>query len=370
ESAVSSNTVLFADLEPTSASPFTVTGPISHSPFIIAEEPVFFSTSGLPKSIASSLKTHILTHDSFHMTRTVDTEYIFHNHEWHAIIAKPPKGTDSEVLICEKFAFKFLHNQTGWNEIKRSEAILERVNFDGTAIGIAKRPITELAEKNLTVYSLTASGLVTTENNQIQAQLEEVFQSDCLDAIDRIETFEIQSIASCIVQGSKTLIENGIYHLDTKLENIGYLGNGRAIHFDLGGSSDITEKEWINYSPAFTRRDNFKKELTNAILETNPDLKKNKLEKIHIFQLGSALFHLATKKIPYGNDPDKFIPPSTLESDFERLRKELQDSLAYSDSQIEIIAAMLSKKPIERPSIEEIQAVFPIDLILASNNPT
>lgn len=383
--AQTSAAVAFEDLEKESHltishSPFSVTNPISHSPFIVAEPIISFPESGLPEFITTVLKTNTLASDSFYKIETTDQDYIFHEHEWHAIIAKPPKGTDAEVLVCRKFAFKFLHSQTGWTELKRSEAILERINPDGTSIGIPKRPITELASRNLTVYSVSVSGEVNIAHNPIRAQLEEVFQSDCLAAIDQIQTSEIQSIAACVVQGSKTLIENGIYHLDTKLENIGYLGNGRAIHFDLGGSYDIRAEDFLDYSAPFTSRDNIKKELTNAMLDTNPGSKQKKLEKIHIFQLGIALFNLATKHSPYPTGSDDFILPLSQGINTSRLTQELQKARQpeeaseltelspYSGSQIEIITAMLSKKPIERPSLEEIQAVFPVELILTTEN--
>lgn len=343
-----------------------------------SENPIdTFPTLGLSESIATTIKTNRLffqLSDSIHMINSNRGSYIFHENKWQALIATPEKGMHVQALIYQQIAFKFLHtlNPKGEMDLKRSESILKRVNPHGLAIGIPKRPIAELALRNITTYSINSSDQVEILHQSSLVQLEEPFLIDCLDAINLnlIPKAEIPSIASCLIQGSINLIENGIYHLDVKLENIGYLGNGRAIHFDVGGSYDTTEENWEHYPPTYTSKYNIREEAVKALEDTSPESKQKELEKIHIFQLGITLFALATKTLPYTIGSDGCILPSSEEVIPETIKENLKRTDTYSESQITTITAMLSKNPDERPSLQEIQISFPLDLISRANSPT
>ncbi|MBS0627954.1 MAG: serine/threonine protein kinase, partial [Verrucomicrobia bacterium] len=305
--------------------------------------------------------------DSTQMIQSHEGSYIFHDNKWRRILTTPEKGTHSQVLLCQEIAFKFLHtpNEKGWTDIKRSESILQRVNPDGLAIGIQKRPITELALRNITTYHIEPSGVITTSNKHAVSKLEEPFLSDCIDALFLIQDTEIPSIAACLVQGSITLIGNGIYPFDVKLDNIGYLGNGRAVHIDLGGSYDISEDNWELLLPTHTSKYNIKDEALTALENTSSESKKQQLEKIHIFQLGIALFGLAAKTLPYNIlDSNGCIAPFPTEVFPEEQKDQLRNTNIYSENQINMIISMIAKIPEERPSLQEIQSVFPVDLIL------
>ena len=155
-----------------------------------------------------------------------------------------------------------------------------------------------------------------------------------------------QSICACLVQGSKTFIQNNIVPLDVKLKNIGYLENGHAEHFDFGLAliPDLTKSDRVDIGGHLVKKEKekfrqFQKD--NNLSEALP-LAVN----MHIMQLGSVFYRLAIKEfsIPKENKDEKLLETHC------------------NPIQQETILRMLSYK--NRPTILEVEAAFPKELIL------
>lgn len=291
------------------------------------------------------------------------------------LVGKIIKGGYSYTLIPER-ANKVTKFFTETNQIEISKnkvtSILKRVNPHNNAIGLQKCPTFYEEVSTITVYNPKLKKIVTIRAGK---SIEKAYKSDLyrLRNKERLPIKEVPSMCACLVQGSKVLLENKIYHLDVKLENIGYLGEGRVEHFDLDGCADGSKKlkgSKYFWTPEVTSLEEIEKlnrderrlrrfKSLDTIYKTNEEAEPI-LEKMHIFQLGVAIYEMVTNEYPYtlkevgeSKYPDKGIEKGIL---MAKLAGSLAD---FNYDQIKIIVKMVSLDPSKRPSIAEIEAVFP-----------
>ncbi len=256
----------------------------------------------------------------------------------------------------------------------RTSKILDKVNPNNDAIGLQRSPIFTEQVKEISVYNL-GTRIVETIKGFIF--IEVAYKSDCLNG--KYQKTELPSMVACLIQGSKNLLEHEVYHLDVKPENIGYLGNGKVEHFDLDGSilGDESLKDSLGtMTDKYTCRQDLKdvEGLEKNNVKNLTAESKKILEKMHIFLLGASICAMATGKMPYvlekHDDPiDKqtgkkkpTYPLAALEEGV--LKGKLETCGAgFSDDQIGILIKMVSLNRDGRPTIAEIEAVFPEGLI-------
>lgn len=155
-----------------------------------------------------------------------------------------------------------------------------------------------------------------------------------------------QSICACLAQGSKTFIQNNIIPLDVKPQNIGYLGNGHAEHFDFGLAliPDLTKADRVDIGGYIVKAE--KEKLRQLQRDNNLSEALPLAVNMHIKELGAVFYRLATK----GCSPSKKTRDETLKKSH------------CNQLQQETILHMLSLE--NRSTIELVETAFPKELIL------
>lgn len=258
--------------------------------------------------------------------------------------------SDTEVLKIGKNPFTYKREQDQVNVIY--------ARIGGSNTGIQKRA-PHFTEKAILFKA-------TSENKKLPLSyhIEYPYKSNLADLITHVSLTrdERLKIYRSLIAGSKTLIKNGIYHLDAKLQNIGYLEGVQVEHFDLGWSfltdevtGQIIKRGILN--PELTLKadcdlpggwGNFFESVDEPI--QMPSF----LEKVHIFQLGAIFYQVATKQAPYDCDSKNHV---------EALKKNLEKTLTSQPNpdqskHVSMILKMLSKKVKDRPNIDEVELAF------------
>lgn len=248
--------------------------------------------------------------------------------------------------------------------------ILDKVNPAGDQIGIQRKPNFTETEKTIQVYGLNAAfqtikGMHFTES---------AYQFDCEEGIYSKD--EIVSMMACLVQGSKRFLENNIYHLDVKPDNIGYVEKGVVEYFDLMDALDYDHdpNSAFSWSKPYTLLQDLqalqgnKRELGEVGLEE--EKAKELLEKIHIFQLGVVFYALTLRGLPYELTTEGYPQLCSDEIDLKvKWSRNLtcESGVSFTPKQLDTILNMMSKDPKNRPSIAEVAKVFSKDLVRKSN---
>ena len=153
-------------------------------------------------------------------------------------------GGTSTAYVCDNVATKLYRNnrEASNKERAKQEEITKIIDPEGTCnvLGVFLTKPKLLGEREITTFNLNAEGGVA---NSISgtAHEETAFKGDL--SHEKVPRTEIPSVCACLVQGSKTLLANKIYHLDAKLENMAYLGEGKAGHFDIAQSINLNNKD-------------------------------------------------------------------------------------------------------------------------------
>lgn len=257
--------------------------------------------------------------------------------------------SDSEVLKIGKGSCRYEKEQD------RLNTIYSRIG--NSSIGIQKRMIDPIKSPNL-----FRSSSSNRERLPIKYHREYPYKKDLYDLIisGSVGTPERMKIYNSLVSGSKILIQNGIYHLDAKLENMGYLGDGRVEHFDFGGAFIFDKDEGkINsegYAVSSATLSKDCKTLDELLKRSDTIKAVSLLEKVHIFQLGIAFFGLSTGRNPYLGGGGCYI--DTLHSE-EVLRKTIESQKEPDEPKHRaMILKMLSEKAEDRPNIDEVELAF------------
>jgi len=299
-----------------------------------------------------------------------DTQVIRWGNRWHSIKYKK-EGSYLKVFVCPDIALKTLKNTSStelkeaFKESERTGKILNRVNPKSDAAGIQEKPISPLSWRTFTVYE-TKEGVLRKKDVKTPIQVERAFISDCHPQSITIPPEEIPWVTACLIQGSKALIQNDVYHLDTKPENMAYFGDGDARHFDIGGSKDLRSESWRKEFFTFTKEYLFREERQNIKYWTDLEQAKQKLTAVHIFQPGISFYEMETKQRPYHKSVAGYLSPVLASSQNDLIRK-LRKAGVYTEAQASTIAKMLSINPSNRPSLVEIEEVFPYSRFKARN---
>lgn len=293
-----------------------------------------------------------------------DINLIKYRDKWHKVRSEAA-GASLEVAICDQFAIKYLREGKAIDLNLRSaravDDLLKKINEHNQVIGVEKRPISPMRIRLFRTYDVNESGKVTKNVHWKAVQVEKSFVSDCKNALRKkwIEKEEVCSLAACLVEGSKTLIEAGVYPLDVKLANIAYLGRGKAAHIDLRGSWDRNSPTADN--DIFSHVQYVSEESKMMASASSLDRKEEIAHKIHVFLLGECLTRLATGKSYYRPDEDgkRFVFNSPNQETLDFMGN--PDS-CYSQSQKGIIQKMMARNIGERPFIQEVALHFPPSL--------
>jgi hypothetical protein len=292
-----------------------------------------------------------------------NVKMIRYKDRWH-VVDSTHNGSFLSVAVTKEVAFKHLIN--GSNEqmrAVRAANFLEIINPEDAAVGVEKRPISPLKPRLFSSYILKEGGLKSIGCGSVAVQVEKTFPCSCQDAVDKrwIVQEEIPSLVACLLQGSQEILAKGVYPLDVKLENMSYLGRGKAAHVDLRGSLERHNGIWVQPKAVYTTANCVREELFN-LNHSDGDIKQHRAEKLHIFLLGMSFIRLATGRVFYQREKvGDFYFISRANYDLNAV-KSFDRVTAYNQKQKEIILKMV-ETPENRPSIEEIQAVFPLSLI-------
>lgn len=200
--------------------------------------------------------------------------------DWHPVDRKRRGGMLS-ASICEKIAVKHLMDNENLDDelldAHITSQFLDRVNSSNDAIGIEKKPLASLEYRGFTKYNVSTQGAVASERIIRPIQVEQTFPCDCFEAIQKnlITSEEMTSLAASLVQGSSLLMKEEVYPLDVKLQNIAYLGTGRAAHIDLRGALDFKNSNWREYRITFQKNFCVKSEIDALEQEVSDKEKKN-----------------------------------------------------------------------------------------------
>lgn len=231
--------------------------------------------------------------------------------------------------------------------------IMDLIHQENPLIGLPERATYFMEHRSITIYDpKTGQFKINEEGFHYR---EKAYKADGVDPSAYTKE-ELPSMFACLVQGSKTLFKYQIYHLDVKPENVGYKGNGIAEHFDLDGSLIAGESNEKGYT--------FSKNYTllgDQVLLENSQNPEDVLKKMHIFQLGVCFFNMATGAYPYILTRSGFPSKEFNSVDVDNHLAECCPIL--TPEQRNLITRMVSFNMNIRPSIEEIESGFPIDLI-------
>jgi len=278
----------------------------------------------------------------FSLIEIDDSALIKYKGEWHFINAYS-SGVFMTTFCSSKLAFKYLKDTLDLDgevqDAEKAYQFLSRINPEDKVIGIEKRPVSPLKDRSCCYYGRENGAFSKME--EIRAvQIEKRFPMDLYSALksNLIIEEEIPSLIACLVQGSKHLLENGIYPLDVKPRNIAYLGRGKAEHVDLRGALERSSDTWINDRGTYYKKEGLRQEYRSLFLERDKDRKENLAQQVHIALLGLTCLGMLRGK---PCEQKKVLTP---------LQKET-------------LQKMIRQDPQKRPSIQEIQRVFPLDLI-------
>jgi len=292
-----------------------------------------------------------------------DIELIQWRGRWYPVLRRL-KGGSLDVSVCNNIAIKTLKKtsqkrlQTAFEEAKKTREILAAINPNDEATGIQEAPISPLMRRSFTVYT-TSGNTVKRIPQIVPVQIETAFMSDCNPGSITIPPEEIPSVAADLISGSKILIENDIYHLDAKTRNMAYFGNGRAGHFDIGGSINLKTDPWPITRFTHTPSCVFKDEVNRIKTQMNPERAGQAMKSLHIFELGSALFQISAKELPYSkHTKENYLSDQDLPSEKD-LRERLQKGNGFTERQKNTVVKMLSLNPSKRPDFAEVERAFP-----------
>lgn len=265
-------------------------------------------------------------------------------------------GTSNNALISDTEVLKLGKNLNSYEiEQKRLNIIYSRIG--DSSRGIQKR-VSHIGENpNLFQYSRESC-----RRSPIKYHKEYPYKCDLFELVKRgpLPRQERVKIYESLVTGSKIFIQNGIHHLDAKLENMGYLGEGVAEHFDFGGAfiEDKDQRD-INLAGYALSSETLSQDWRNTkkLLQESDHIKTiSFLEKVHIFQLGIAFFKLSAGEEPYLQSGDGLIGDLL---PVEHLKELLASQQEPDDPKHRaMILKMLSEKAEDRPNIDEVVLAF------------
>jgi serine/threonine protein kinase len=280
-----------------------------------------------------------------------------------SIIWNTPKGWRVERVDSYArggFSFVSLTENVAMRELQSDSTnigakIIEDINPKGNLVGIQK-PKLGSAHKFYDITSATLKDF----NSSItinQRHLGDLEDSD-------FSREELPKMCARLAEGVKTLHSKEVYHLDIKPANILYDGNGVVYLSDFDGAISHLSKENPSFTASMVEYQDYQT-LLNANSMT-PKERSFLFSKMDIFALG-VTFYQGCAYINESNPwPYDFITPPNGDSKFANqlldekiLRKNLES--VYNNDQVEVILKMLSKRE-NRPSIEEVVAVFPSTL--------
>jgi hypothetical protein len=187
---------------------------------------------------------------------------------------------------------------------------------------------------------------------------------------------EVSSVCACLVQGSKTLLSHGIYHLDAKLENMAYLGKGQAKHFDYAQSVNCNNLGWEGEGFSFTPGYALPSEIQD-ISGSSPKERKTKMERAHIYEMGMSFLLLAGKSKGEGLLAGKsrgevgqmiyVLKMATGNGMYNDLSdKELTQVLkVYTPKEAACVINMIGSNDKYRPTMTQIERAFPSSSIMS-----
>lgn len=296
------------------------------------------------------------------------------------------KGGCTQVELTNSVALRILsgtHEQQ--KKISEKERILsERTTTKRAITGITPPPIGFVKK----VYDITTG---ISKEYPTEYKINKRFKGDLLNC--NFSKKEALTICAHIALGIRTLHEANLHHLDIKLSNILYEGNGVAYLSDFDGvvksdwsdfylptpllhtPSMVLKKDFIRLQSAWCFSQAAKQMDIFALGSTFYQIackasKKNKSFSLNIFSLISyfyetlySFYQKILRTLRLKNDY-----PYSFKNGYARSllpKQKLIDSMksVYTDTQINMILRMLEKDGDKRPSIQEVVKVFPLEFL-------
>ncbi len=291
-------------------------------------------------------------------------------------------GGTTTAYVCDKVAMKLYRGnikEEPFSKVKadaRSEqgkqaAIAKIINPTGAPDikGLLLPKIALLGERKIISFNLNINTF--TESKGI-AHEEDAFLSDLSHA--KIPQEEISSVCACLVQGSKTLLNNKIYHLDAKPQNMAYLGNGQAKHFDFAQSVNCNNPNWqteeIVHTPKYVPRE------YADVKEGTEAERLVKMTRVHIYELGMAFLSLAVNFEGEGllegkksGDIETMISTVRMSTGGESVNPISDEDIKqllkiYTTRQASCVINMTGGNEKFRPNMTQIENFFPASFIM------
>ena len=324
--------------------------------------------------------------DMSEMNDSLESEFSTHqkgaiawkmNNRWKVEpVTATAAGGFAVVCLTENVALRVLFDQMSssstledrsLSQVHCGPQVIELLNPEGTLVGI-QRPRMGLL---LTGYKIDEQKSFTFNVGQVAS---ERCKGDC--RMGGYSQREVPKMCAQVVEGLKTLHDKGVYHLDIKPANILYDGEGIVYLADFDGALFLSDEiENFLFTPTMMTWADYLEisDLLNHQESFAETEKHNLLSQLDIFALGSTFYQLAC--LAKGEEVDfpykigvttsfdetreaKYRSPfAGALFDLEVLKENMRS--VYDEKQIDMILRMLSENRAERPTAEEIGAVFP-----------